>query len=228
MRTVTNILFCSFVVAMAQAEVKLQPDRPFLRVPLYGRADLECCYNTTSEKSLSLTWIVRVQNGNKTEIEKIVNTANVETARARRVKDTHCHTLTIRSVQLNDTGMYQCWLNNSGINLYTHGTVLQVHKPLEKTIKLSENTKNKILTAEGILLFLCVLLPAATLICKSKKLNDLEKKKVRREEENIYQGLNLDDCSATYDQIERSQTHGPYQDVCNVKEEEEDIQLEKP
>ena len=43
-----------------------------------------------------------------------------------------------------------------------------------------------------------------------------------------HQGLNLDDCSATYDQIERSQAHGPYQDVCNIIEEEEEIQLEKP
>lgn len=35
-----------------------------------------------------------------------------------------------------------------------------------KTINLSENTKNKILTAEGILLLLCVLLPSATLLFK--------------------------------------------------------------
>lgn len=44
----------------------------------------------------------------------------------------------------------------------------------------------------------------------------------------IPQGLNLDDCCSTYDQIERSQAHGPYQDVVNIKEEEEQIQLEKP
>lgn len=44
----------------------------------------------------------------------------------------------------------------------------------------------------------------------------------------IHQGLNLDDCCTTYDQIERSQAHGPYQDVCNIIEEEEEIQLEKP
>lgn len=40
------------------------------------------------------------------------------------------------------------------------------------------------------------------------------------------QGLNLDDCYAAYDQIERSQNNGPYQDVCNVLGD--DIQLEKP
>lgn len=46
----------------------------------------------------------------------------------------------------------------------------------------------------------------------------------------IRQGLNLDECWSTYDQIERPQTHGQYQDVGNLKgeEEEEEIQLEKP
>lgn len=42
----------------------------------------------------------------------------------------------------------------------------------------------------------------------------------------INQGLTLDDRSSTYDQIERSQNHGPYQDVCNTLHD--DIQLEKP
>lgn len=45
---------------------------------------------------------------------------------------------------------------------------------------------------------------------------------------HTHQGLNLDDCCTTYDQIERSQTTGPYQDLCDSYEEEEDIQLEKP
>ncbi|KAM7383213.1 hypothetical protein PAMP_002884 [Pampus punctatissimus] len=101
-------------------------------------------------------------------------------------------------------------------------------EPIEKTINISESTKNSILTIEGILLLLCVLAPSATLLCKSKKLRGLEKKKMKKEEENIYQGLNLDDCCATYDQIERCQVQGPYQDVGNIIEEEEEIQLEKP
>ena len=42
-----------------------------------------------------------------------------------------------------------------------------------------------------------------------------------------HQGLNLDDCCTTYDQIERSQAQGPYEDV-GITEEAEEIQLEKP
>lgn len=42
------------------------------------------------------------------------------------------------------------------------------------------------------------------------------------------QGLNLDECWSAYDQIERCDANGPYEDVGNVREEEEEIQLEKP
>ncbi|GLD72109.1 B-cell antigen receptor complex-associated protein alpha chain [Lates japonicus] len=119
-------------------------------------------------------------------------------------------------------------LEGRNFQILSHGTYLQVYKPLEKTLNFSESTKNGILTAEGILLLLCVVLPSATLLCKSKKVHEIEKKKMKKEEENIYQGLNLDDCCTTYDQIERSQALGPYQDVCNIMEEEEEIQLEKP
>lgn len=51
-------------------------------------------------------------------------------------------------------------------NLSTLSVCLE---PLEKTINLYESTKNKILTAEGILLLLCVLLPATTLLCQVRR-----------------------------------------------------------
>ncbi|XP_073341774.1 B-cell antigen receptor complex-associated protein alpha chain [Pagrus major] len=228
MGTITNLLLCSFVVVVAVvavAEVDLMPDRPFLRVELNEQATLECCCSTRVE-SLQLQWVKRALAHNVTlDPENVTFTDRVKRDE-RKESDQFCGILRFKSVELRDSGLYQCMLLNR--NSMTHGTYLQVYKPLEKTINLSEKTKNKILAAEGILLLLCVLLPATTLLCQSKKLNDLERKKGQKEEENIYQGLNLDDCSAAYDQIERSQAHGPYQDVCNVIEEEEEIQLEKP
>uniref|UniRef100_UPI0037E930C6 B-cell antigen receptor complex-associated protein alpha chain n=1 Tax=Semicossyphus pulcher TaxID=241346 RepID=UPI0037E930C6 len=220
MGTVANLLVCSFVVAMAQAEVTLEADVPFLKVQHKKRTELECCF--TSNVPETVTWVRHVQEGKKIKGPNEVNlTQHITTG-----KKESCNTLKFRPAQLNDSGFYQCLLKGS--KLFTHGTYLHVYKPLEKTIDLSENTKNQILTAEGVLLLLCVLLPASTLLFQSKRLTVLEQKKMRKEEENIYQGLNLDDCCATYDQIERSNAHGPYQDVCNIMEEEEDIQLEKP
>ncbi|KAK6326660.1 hypothetical protein J4Q44_G00023050 [Coregonus suidteri] len=43
-----------------------------------------------------------------------------------------CHTLILREVRLNDSGLYQCFLNHSALwpSLYTHGTFLQVYNHL--------------------------------------------------------------------------------------------------
>uniref|UniRef100_UPI003AAC9B92 B-cell antigen receptor complex-associated protein alpha chain n=1 Tax=Centroberyx gerrardi TaxID=166262 RepID=UPI003AAC9B92 len=209
-------------------KVTLEADRPSLRLQLSHHAKLHCCYSYNNV-AVNSSWSVSVRNDDGSITRRAVDPSN-----ARRVVDegmsNGCRTLTIVEVQLNDTGLYQCRVHNSdkNISVYTHGTYLQVYKPMEKTINISESTKNKILTAQGILLMLCVLLPSATLLCKSKRLNELEKRKMKKEEENIYEGLNLDDCCSTYDQILRTQGQNPYQDVGNVMEEEDDIQLEKP
>uniref|UniRef100_A0A8C1SR49 CD79a molecule, immunoglobulin-associated alpha n=1 Tax=Cyprinus carpio TaxID=7962 RepID=A0A8C1SR49_CYPCA len=138
-------------------------------------------------------------------------------------------------VRLNDIGLYQCKLNHNTLQIFTHGTFLQVYKPLQKTLNLSESVKNSIITALAVLLLISVLIPGTMLLCKSKRLNELERKK-EREEENIYShyifffllsccGLNLDKCNSAYHQIKHSNQQGPYQDVASCGE---DIQLEKP
>lgn len=90
-------------------------------------------------------------------------------------------------------------------------------------LSISEESKNSIITIQGVLLLLFLLIPGTFIICKG--LNELEKRN-NKEEENIYEGLNLDDCNSTYHQIQRSLVQGPYQDVLN--NDEDDIQLEKP
>ncbi|KAG7475050.1 B-cell antigen receptor complex-associated protein alpha chain [Solea senegalensis] len=217
-------VLCSFAVATAQSPVTLKADVPFVSVHASQSAELECCYITAgTAKKVTPTWVRTFKYGSNTVGPLRVKTS--ATVGQLDKRDSQCGTLTLASVQLNDTGLYQCLFNSQ---ILSYGTYLQVYWPLKKTINLSESTKNKILTAEGFLLLLCMLLPTAGLLFKSKKLHELEKKKAAKEEENIYQGLNLDDCCSTYDQIERPPASGPYQDVCNFMEEEEEIQLEKP
>lgn len=216
------IVLCS-LAGIAQGEVFLQADRPYLRVSRSDTADLKCCYKGEFERRV---WIRRFKFDKNPPILEGVTSSKRVTEGDSQEDGGWCGTLKITSVQLNDSGLYQCYLNKS--KLYTHGTYLHVYKPLDRTIDLSESTKNKILTAEGILLLICVLVPSATLLFKSKTLHTLEKKKMKKEEENIYQGLNLDDCCTTYDQIERSQAQGPYQDVANIMEQGDEVQLEKP
>ncbi|XP_003976934.2 B-cell antigen receptor complex-associated protein alpha chain [Takifugu rubripes] len=221
MWTLTNVFFCSLAVVVAQEEVTLEADKPYLRVRLHGVAEVECCY--TSAEPLTATWVRR----NGTRGNKFLNPSDHVTKGSKNMGTTKCSMLVLKSVELSDAGLYQCLLNNSNTEQLSYGTYLHVYIPIHKMLTISERTKNNILTAEGILLLLFVLLPATTILFKNKRQYELEKKKVTRESENIYQGLNLDECCPKYDQIERSHDHGPYQDVCNASDEEE-FHLEKP
>ncbi|KAM4600646.1 B-cell antigen receptor complex-associated protein alpha chain [Polymixia lowei] len=231
MVAVKILILCSFV-AVAQGvrvQVTLEPDRPSIRVQFFDPTTVRCCYNA-SGGVVNYTWMSYMNHINGTVVARIVNESDHRVTKTENQPSpgAWCQSLTIREVQFNDTALYRCLLTHRDLKppVYSHGTYLQVYMPIKKTINISESNKNRILTAEGILLLLIVILPGATLLFKSKKLNQLERIKMKKEEENIYEGLNLEDCSTPYDQIQRSQAHDPYEDVY-VKEEEE-IQLEKP
>ncbi|KAM4567547.1 B-cell antigen receptor complex-associated protein alpha chain [Fundulus diaphanus] len=213
-------VLCSLIGNVASAEMTLEPDRPFLRVPLFDNAVLKCCFRDGTK---DFTWIKHISPTH--QMFPVIRSESMFQNYSES-NGAQCGELTLNKVKLNDTGFYQCLFNKSGV--LTHGTYLQVFKPMEKTINLSEQTKNKILTAEGVLLLLCVIIPSVSLLFKSNSQNRLEIKKIKHEEENIYQGLNLEDCGTTYDQIERSHAQSQYQDVCNTVEEKEEILLEKP
>ncbi|CAM4701005.1 unnamed protein product [Leuciscus chuanchicus] len=222
------VIFLCFWEAVAKAkveeeELKLEADEPYLRVAVDHNATVRCCY--CWNKSPNITWIVNDPPINGTILPRLVNQSdNVIHRKIDETDGVKCHSLDFKSIQLNYTGLYQCKLSHGSLHTFTHGTFLLVYKPLQKTLNLSESVKNSIITAEGVLLLLCVLIPGTMLLCKSKTLNELNRKK-GQEEENIYEGLNLDECNSAYHQIQRSNQQGPYQDVASCAE---DIQLEKP
>ncbi|XP_061800408.1 B-cell antigen receptor complex-associated protein alpha chain [Nerophis lumbriciformis] len=220
MTTIHVFIICSLAVVFAAGKVSIEADRPWLRVRLFHTAVLECCFGTDQD-SVRTAWIKEDAASGPNPVVA----SDMVTAGHRIYRGVTCGTLMLTKARLSDGGLYRCRLNATDV--ITHGTYLQVYEPLKKTINLSEKTKNNILMAEGLLLFLCVLVPSVALLFKSKQLSALQKTKARREEENIYQGLNLEECCAIYDQIDHSKTAvGPYQDVLNNVEEE--IQLENP
>ncbi|NXE02827.1 CD79A protein, partial [Chaetorhynchus papuensis] len=80
-------------------------------------------------------------------------------------------------------------------------------------LDLGEGTKNRILTAQGVLLLLCAVGPGLLLLFRKRWANErlLQPKKISCEEENLYEGLNLDECSM-YEDISRG-VQPTYQDV---------------
>ncbi|KAL2084237.1 hypothetical protein ACEWY4_019755 [Coilia grayii] len=229
------LLLCSFMVAHSlsknisdcnpQLQLKLEADEPLHRVRVNSEAVLKCCYERVTKMVVDHHWVARYRREHISAPEIVDLSPRVTMDTPKRDTGLVCQTLTLQEVQVNDTGLYQCFLNSSGACLFTHGTYLQVYTPLRRALDISESWKNSIITIEGVLLLFSVLLPGICQLGKTKRLTQLSKKK-HAEEENIYEGLNLDDCDSTYHQIQRSHLHGPYQDVAHPTEEE--IQLEKP
>ncbi|KAM8963810.1 B-cell antigen receptor complex-associated protein alpha chain [Lycaon pictus] len=95
-------------------------------------------------------------------------------------------------------------------------------------LDMGEGTKNNIITAEGIILLFCAVVPGTLLLFRKRWQNmkfgvDAQDD---YEDENLYEGLNLDDCSM-YEDISRG-LQGTYQDVGSLHIGDGDVQLEKP
>lgn len=113
-------------MVVAQEEVNFKVDRLYYNVPHNERADLECCY-TTNLESLKPTWVVIVRDGNTTTGPQPVSFSDTVTMGEKKKLNATCGTLSFKTVQMSDIGFYQCWLNSSNIQLFSHGTYLHVY-----------------------------------------------------------------------------------------------------
>ncbi|XP_069497013.1 B-cell antigen receptor complex-associated protein alpha chain [Ambystoma mexicanum] len=135
--------------------------------------------------------------------------------------------LTISEVEKNDSGIYVCKVSVGKASQSSCGTYLRVLKSRPKAfLNMEEGTKNTIITAEGILLLICAVVPGTILLFQKRWENErrFQNKKHPDEGENLYEGLNLGDCSM-YEDISRG-LQSTYQDVVSARLP--DIQLEKP
>ncbi|XP_049649265.1 B-cell antigen receptor complex-associated protein alpha chain [Accipiter gentilis] len=136
-------------------------------------------------------------------------------------------TLTFLHLTHNDSGLYYCRVETNQAAGQSCGTFLRVRDPTAVPfLNIKESTKNRIITAEGILLLLCAVGPGLFLLFRKRWANErlLQMKKNAFEEENLYEGLNLDECSM-YEDISRG-LQPTYQDVGSLNAT--DAQLEKP
>ncbi|XP_037234534.1 B-cell antigen receptor complex-associated protein alpha chain isoform X2 [Falco rusticolus] len=145
----------------------------------------------------------------------------------RRLRSEEGHgTLTFLHLTHNDSGLYYCQVEAGGNTGQSCGTFVWVRDPVAVPfLNIKESTKNQIITAEGVLLLLCAVGPGLLLLFRKRWANErlLQMKKSAYEEENLYEGLNLDDCSM-YEDISRG-LQPTYQDVGSLHG---DTQLEKP
>lgn len=111
-----DVISASSTVAVAQAKLRLEADRPFLRVQVGHTAELECCYRN-SNNPVKWSWIKHAANGSLSEAPESTPVASSRS----------CGTLTLELVQLKDSGFYRCWLKSNNYTVMSHGTYLQVY-----------------------------------------------------------------------------------------------------
>ncbi|XP_066494207.1 B-cell antigen receptor complex-associated protein alpha chain [Tiliqua scincoides] len=184
-------------------------------------AVLECKF--LSPPDANVTW-KRACSPNCSDSRDVTNTTN------RHISVDTKHGLSVLSfhrAEREDTGMYYCFVQHSFNFHQSCGTYLWVRRSRPTSfLNMKESIKNKIITAEGFLLLICAIGPGLFLLFRKRWENEriLQTKKKAYEEENLYEGLNLDDCSM-YEDISRG-LQATYQDIGNVKVI--DLQLEKP
>ncbi|XP_068099164.1 B-cell antigen receptor complex-associated protein alpha chain isoform X2 [Hyperolius riggenbachi] len=175
-------------------------------------ANIPCNYE--SNESVTITWIHKVNGSN----------CVTQCCWTDRRLESNTAPLEIISAMKNDSGIYICRVTEGGKNYSSCGTYLRVKDPpVYIFFPFSEASKNKIITVEGVFLLFCAILPGTFLLYK-KRLENLSVSMKQAEGENLYEGLNLEDCSF-YEDISRG-LQATYEDVGTLRAL--DIQLEKP
>ncbi|XP_038238692.1 B-cell antigen receptor complex-associated protein alpha chain isoform X2 [Dermochelys coriacea] len=201
--------------------VKVEAGLTSVTVPEGGRATLECRFEAPS--GARVTWSRASRNCSEPIL--VANGTGPQHSVAITL-GTGVSVLAFHSARKSDIGLYFCQVQTNEAWGQSCGTYLRVRKPIPVPfLNMRESTKNQLITAEGILLLFCAVGPGIFLLFRrweNERL--LQSKKNEYEEENLYEGLNLDECSM-YEDISRG-LHATYQDVANLHVL--DMQLEKP
>ncbi|XP_041091222.1 B-cell antigen receptor complex-associated protein alpha chain-like isoform X1 [Polyodon spathula] len=216
-------LIAFFTVGLAKTAVEFSGE-PHSHTAVLGETVTLTCFIHPKVRKDDLAWVKLWKPArNHTETVNVTESKMVSI----RPNDSFC-SLVIRDLKHSDSGLYQCVLREGASQQFSHGTYLRVIRPAPpKLLNMSEGAKNKLITAQGVLLLLCVLLPGTVLLYQTKQRNmrNYEMKYNKEEEENIYEGLNPEDLSLYHD-LTHTTVRSPYQDVGSLQSY--DTSLEKP
>ncbi|XP_064296256.1 B-cell antigen receptor complex-associated protein alpha chain isoform X2 [Phalacrocorax carbo] len=208
--------------ARSPGEVRMVEAGPVSRTATVGdHLSLECRYQAPRDARVTWYQVCPHRNCSQDSVPVLDGQAGRQLRREEGLV-----TLTFLRLAHNDTGLYYCRVEAGWASRQSCGTFLRVRDPMAVPfLNIKESTKNQIITAEGILLLLCTVGPSIFLLFRrwaNERL--LQMKKSAYEEENLYEGLNLDECSM-YEDISRG-LQPTYQDVGSLHAA--DAQLEKP
>ncbi|KAM3923196.1 B-cell antigen receptor complex-associated protein alpha chain [Leptodactylus fuscus] len=181
-------------------------------------ARIPCNFHREIQEQVDVSWVLIRRVANKSDNMSFMETREI-------TLPVTTQTLSIRKAKKSDSGLYLCTVTAGDTTLKSCGTYLRVRETFSLLFfNVAEATKNRLITAEGIILLLCAIIPSALLLYK-KRLDNLSSMSLKEAEgENLYEGLNLEDCSM-YEDISRG-LQATYEDVGTLRIT--DLQLEKP
>ncbi|XP_053308122.1 B-cell antigen receptor complex-associated protein alpha chain [Spea bombifrons] len=219
-RIVIQTLLISGQLCWAYEMLWVHPSRSLI---IGEDAELHCNFSMKPSEKLTVTWIQIQKSGSASNNEVYIY--DNMTYMDRMTVDRRTLSLHVKHAEKNDSGLYVCTVTVNGKSYRSCGTYLRVREPTPYFFfKMDEITKNRLITAEGVMLLLCAVIPGVLLLYK-KRWENLKALSLKHDEgENLYEGLNLEDCSM-YEDISRG-LQATYEDVGAMRVS--DIQLEKP
>ncbi|XP_075045807.1 B-cell antigen receptor complex-associated protein alpha chain isoform X2 [Mixophyes fleayi] len=140
--------------------LKMQWVPTSITVHIGKEANIPCNFLNTSDEKVNITWL-RIQR-----ITRKQNTTIYLTTVQQYLPDkAQMKVLKIDNVQKNDSGLYMCKVMVGNETYNSCGTYLRVKEPqFFLFFNIGEATKNRVITAEGVILLLCAIIPGTFLL----------------------------------------------------------------
>ncbi|KAG8507027.1 B-cell antigen receptor complex-associated protein alpha chain, partial [Galemys pyrenaicus] len=157
----------------------VDPGLPSVTVSLGEKVHLQCTHRSNNGKSnhLKVTWWHS-------------HISNFSWPPTSMENHTFGHELIIQQVNESHRGLYRCQVEEGNQTQKSCGTYLRVRQPPPRPfLDMGEGTKNNIITAEGIILLICAVVPGMLLLFRKRWQNLKFEVDTRDdyEDENLYE-----------------------------------------
>ncbi|XP_040275987.1 B-cell antigen receptor complex-associated protein alpha chain isoform X2 [Bufo bufo] len=123
-------------------------------------ATIPCNFHRKHNENVNISWVLIQRQVNKTDDKSFIQMVQKKLPHAMR-------NLTIRNAAKTDSGIYLCRVTAGSDTKESCGTYLRVRElPVFLFFNVAEATKNRLITAEGIILLLCAIIPGTFLLYK--------------------------------------------------------------
>ncbi|XP_063798454.1 B-cell antigen receptor complex-associated protein alpha chain isoform X2 [Pseudophryne corroboree] len=122
-------------------------------------ATIQCKFQNKTNEKATIEWLL-IQRVLRTNNKTYIETEQQDLPDYAQMKE-----LKLSNIQKSDRGLYKCKVTVKGKTYNSCGTYLRVKEPpFFIFFNIAEATKNRVITAEGVILLLCAVIPGTFLL----------------------------------------------------------------